>query len=454
MAVASIPLSVFPPGPAPRRGLVDNAKYYREMLRDSIAFVGTRFAQFGDAYYVPNRDAGLYVLRHPDHIRDVLITHAASYTKTHSGLERLSKVLGQGLLTSDGDVWKRHRRMIQPAFARQRLAEYATTMRDETLRATRSWSVDSAVDVNRAMMELTLHVVSRTLFSHDVTNATDDVSRAMTVLQDEVIGLLPEWVPSPGRFRMRRAIATLDRIVGGMVRDRRSLVASGGAAPSDLLQALVTAVDDEGDHARLSESEVRDELVTLFLAGHETTSQALTWAWYLLARNPNAERTLHAELDSVLAGRAPGYDDLPQLPYTEQVLKEAMRLFPPAYMLARRAQEATQIGEWPVARGSEVVMWIYHTHRDARWFPEPEAFQPERFAPDAEAKLPKLAYVPFGAGARACIGKVFAMIEGQLLLATIAQRYRFELASRGTVRARPRVTLGPRDPLRMMLRAR
>jgi len=435
--------------------VIETVGYYRGMLSDPLGFVGNRFARYGDIYCVPNRDNPLYVLRHPDHLRDVLLTNASSFSKTHSGLERLSEILGEGLLTSDGDVWKRHRRMVQPAFQRQRLAEYAVTMQSETLRAARSWRSGETIDVNRAMIDLTMHVVSRTLFTHDVTGSTDDIARAMTLLQSSLLSLeLPAWLPNPYRTRMRRAIGSLDAVVNGMVRDRRRLVSAGGAAPTDLLQALVTAVDEDGDGGRLTEREVRDELVTLFLAGHETTSHALTWTWYLLAQNPHVERALHRELDSVLGDRAPGYDDLPQLPYTEQVFKEAMRLYPPAYMLARRANEDTTIAGYPVRRGSEVVLWIYHTHRDARWFLEPEAFRPERFAPDAEARLPKLAYVPFGAGARACIGKVFAMIEGQLILATLAQRFRFELAPRQHVRVRPRVTLGPAVGIRMTLRAR
>jgi cytochrome P450 len=425
------------------------------MLRDSIGFVGDRFERYGDIYYVPNDDSPLFVLRHPDHFRDVLITNASSFSKKHSGLERLSMVLGDGLLTSDGETWKRHRRMVQPAFSRDRLVAYADTMRDEALSACARWHDGQSMDVNRAMMDLTMRVVARTLFHHDVASVTDDVGHAMSVLQNGVASLaLPEWIPNPLQRRLDRATARLDEVVTSMVHERRALHASGKDAPNDLLDALVVAVDTEGDGKRLTEREVRDELVTLFLAGHETTAQALSWTWHLLAKHPDVLAKLHAELDEVLGDRAPGYDDLAKLPYTEQVFKEAMRVYPPVYMLARRANDGTRIGDYDVPRGAEVVLWIYHSHHDSRWFPEPHAFRPERFTRESESKLPKLAYVPFGAGARACIGKVFAMIEGQILLATLAQRFRFEATANSTVGMRPRVTLAPSAPIRMTLRAR
>ncbi len=219
---------------------------------------------------------------------------------------------------------------------------------------------------------------------------------------------------------------------------------------------LVTAVDEEGDGRGLTEREVRDELITLFLAGHETTSQALSWTFHLLSGAPEAEARLHEEVDAVLGGdgRPAAHDDLERLRWTTMVIKEAMRLYPPAYMVARRAREATTIGGYPVPAGAEVVIWILHTHRDPRFYPEPLAFRPERFEPEAEARLPRLAYLPFGAGPRACIGRRFAMIEAVLLLATLARRVRFERTGETRVQARPRVTLAPKGGLPMRVRAR
>jgi len=443
-----------PPGPPGQGGLLRSIPFLVGFARDPLGFVGRRFETYGDVYYVPNDEGGLYVLRHPEHLHAVLVTHAAKMRKQHTAFELLSRVVGEGLLTTDGDVWKRQRRMVQPPFAQARLAEYARTMTDEAARVRSSWRDGAKVEMSDEMMNLTLRVVCRTLFSHDVSGETEDVARAMRELQAAVVrpDLLPAWLPTPYRRRFDRSVAAIDRIVRTMIRERRG--ADPKSAPADLLQALVTAVDHEGDGATLSEKEVRDQLVTLFLAGHETTSHALTWTWYLLAKSPAAERALHDELDRVLEGRLPTYDDLPRLPYTEQVVKESMRLFPPVYLIARRAAEEVEIGEYTVPAGSELVLWVYMTHHDARWFPEPEVFRPERFAGDAEAKLPKNAYVPFGAGPRTCIGKSFAMIEARLLLATIAQRFRLELVPGQRVEPKPRVTLNPKHGVRMVARAR
>jgi cytochrome P450 len=292
------------------------------------------------------------------------------------------------------------------------------------------------------------------LFSHDAGRDAATVSRAMTAFQARLTApdLVPRWLPSPRRRRIEQAIEDLDGIVYGLIAARREQ--GEPPDPPDLLHMLVTAIDEEGDGARLTEREVRDELVTLFLAGHETTSNALTWTWYLLSQHPAVEAKLHEELDAVLRGRPPALDDLDRLPYTEQVVKESMRLYPPVFMVARMAREDTEIGGYPVPRGSEVVLWIHQTHHDPRWYPEPEAFEPERFAAAEEAKLPKLAYAPFGAGPRACIGKSFAMIEARLILATIAQRFRFTLAPGQRVEPAARITLGQKHGMRMVVHRR
>lgn len=444
-----------PPGPPPRRGRVlGSIGYYLNFLADPLGYVAGRFDRYGDIYYAPSVDGGLYAIKHPDHLYEVLVTRAASYEKTHTALRRLSEVLGGGLLNSDGDRWKRHRRMIQPAFSHARVSGYAAAMIDETLAATARLGDGEVCDVDREMMELTLRVVSRALFSHDAGNDTATISRAMSAFQARLAGpeLVPKWIPWPRRNRVEQAIDDLDRIVYGMIAARRAQTET--PEPPDLLHMLVTAIDEEGDGGRLTEKEVRDELVTLFLAGHETTSNALTWTWHLLAQHPGVEAKLHAELDAVLGTRAPRLEDLERLPYTDQVIKEAMRLYPPVFMVARQAREDTEIGGYPVPRGSEVVLWIYQTHHDPRWYPEPAAFRPERFAPGEEARLPKLAYLPFGAGPRTCIGKSFAMIEARLILASIAQRFRFTPVPGHPVEEAPRLTLGVKRGLRMVVHRR
>jgi cytochrome P450 len=461
-APAPAPTPARPPGPPPRDSLLAHARYFTGFLLDPIGFVARRFDRYGDIYYAPSAGTGLYVIRHPDHLREVLVTRASSFHKTHSAFARLSLVLGDGLLTTDGDTWKRQRRMVQPAFSSARLAGYAGVMVQEAARAAGAgdaegaWRDGEVRDISREMMELTLRVVSRTLFGHDVpARHIDVVGHAMRVFQTSLVrpDVLPAWMPSPQRRKLEGALDALDAMTYGIIAARRA----SPAREPDLLQMLVDAVDDEGDGGRLGEKELRDQLVTLFLAGHETTSHALTWTLYLLSRNPRAERALHEELDHVLGDRDPTYEDLARLPYTEQVIHESMRLYPPVYSMARRAHEDTAIGPYAVPAGSEVILWIYMTHRDPRFYPEPDAFRPERFTPDEEAKRPKLAHLPFGAGPRACIGKVFAMMEARLVLATLARRWRFELAPGrrgGSVVPQPRITLVPRGGMKMRLVAR
>ncbi len=451
---ASLPIAPFPPGPRPRDGFLSSAKYYAHFFLDPIGFVGSRFETYGDIYYAPSAGTGLYVLRHPDHLREVLVTRASSFHKTHSAFDRLSTVLGEGLLTTDGETWKRQRRLVQPAFAQARLAAYGEVMVDEALRATALWRDGAVLDMGREMMRLTLRVVSRALFGHDVSSRhTDEVGRAMTLFQTALLtqGALPSWVKTPAQRKLPGALAALDAMMYGLIAERRRARAPESR---DLLQMLLDTKDDEGDGEGLSEREIRDQLVTLFLAGHETTSHALTWTLYLLSQNPEAERELHAELDRVLGGRPVTYDDLGRLPYTSQVVDESMRLYPPVYSVARKAHEDTEIGGYPVKAGSEAILWIYMTHRDARFWPDPTSFRPERFTPEEEARRPKLAYAPFGAGPRACIGKVFATVEARLLLATIAQRFHLELARPRPVRPEPRITLVPKKGMRMRLHGR
>ncbi|MCH9679807.1 MAG: cytochrome P450 [Deltaproteobacteria bacterium] len=445
-----------PPGPPPRRGGLHSLGYFWRFASDPLGFVEQRFERYGDIYYAPSDGQGLFVLRHPDHIREVLALRSSKFRKQHSAMRRLSQVLGQGLLTADGEAWKRHRTMIQPAFHRARLSSYAALMVEQTERAIADWKDGEVRDIGREMVDLTLQVVSRALFSHDAGGQTDTVASAMTTL-NTVMGrpdLLPRWMPSPMRARVRRVVGQLDGLVYDLIDQRREAVARGGArGHDDLLQSLVVAVDEQGGGG-LSRKEVRDELVTLLLAGHETTSHALSWTWLLLSRNPGHRQQLHDELDQVLQGRVPAFDDLPALPLSERVLKESMRLFPPAFVLARRAVEDTQIGGYAVPAGSEVIIWTRMTHRDARFYPAPEVFDPDRFTPQAEAARPKMSYLPFGGGPRACIGAQFSLVEARLVLATIARRFELDLLPGQRVREKPGVTLAPRGALRMRLRRR
>jgi cytochrome P450 len=469
-----------PPGPPVRRAsALARARYALNFLFDPIGFVGGRFAQFGDIYYVGSSgDApGLYVLRHPDHIEEVLITHAKVMRKEHSGFAHLSRVLGDGLLTTDGDDWRRQRRIVTPAFSRARLEGYAAEMADEARLESERWKDGQTIDASVAMTEMTLRIVCRTLFGHDASSDTEPVRHAMAAFQSSLLALelpLPKWA-SPLEWRLSRANAALDAIIYRMIAARRAKGPAG-----DLLSMLLDAKDVEGDGKGLSEREIRDQLVTLFLAGHETTANALAWTFYLLSQNPEVEARLHDEVDRVLGGRPAAFEDLARLPYTEQVFLEAMRLYPPVYMLARKTAEDVTIGGWPIPKGSELVLWIWHTHHDPRFWEEPWAFRPERFEKARAAERPKpafaqhapiggrasaerepageaprrMAYAPFGAGPRACIGKTFALMEGQLALATLAARHRLELVPGHPVELRPRITLAPAHGLPMIVRRR
>jgi len=435
-------------------------RYYHRFANDAIGLVRDRFESYGDIYYVANGSGGLYVSHHPDHIRDVLVTHGSRFGKAHSAFAKLARVLGQGLLNTDGATWKRHRRMIQPAFHKSRLRGYTSMMVIEAERTAQRWRDGGSVDLGADMTELTLRVVSRSLFSHEVANEVDAITGAVSVLQDSFSrpALLPRWLPTPYRRRVRGAIASIDEVMYRLIAARRtgsSNVASGDEqGDPDLLQMLVDVRDEEGDGAGLTDREIRDQLVTFYMAGHETTSHALTWTFFLLSQNPDAEAKMHAELTRVLGHRLPTFEDFDDLAYTERVIKESMRLYPPVYVIARKATADTCIGDYQVAAGSEVALWIYMTHHDPRWYPDPETFQPDRFAEEKTSERPRFAYLPFGAGARTCIGKTFATIEAVLILATLAQRFRLSLAPGHRVAVKTRVTLTPRYGMKMIAHAR
>lgn len=435
--------------------MIDTLRYYYNFFTDPIGFVGGRFDRYGDVYYVGTDDGGLYVIKHPEHLRQVLVTDAASYRKTHAAMRQISQVLGEGLLNTDGEVWRRHRRMIQPAFRKERLRGYASMMVDEARTEVNRWNSRAPIDLGAAMTQLTLRVVSRSLFSHDVERDVDAVGHAVSAFQASISrpDFLPRWLPTPQRQQMRRSLEGIDTMMYRLIRQRRARP-NGDRDTPDLLQMLLDVTDEQGDGAGLTDTEIRDQLVTFFLAGHETTSHALTWTWYLLSQNPQAERALHAEIDAVLAGRLPTFDDIDALPYCTQVIKEALRLYPPAFMLARKASVDTAIGDYQVPAGSEIAAWVYMTHRDARWYPEPDAFRPERFTPEREAALPKQAYLPFGSGPRTCIGKIFATIEATLVLVTIAQRFHLHLVPGHPIDVQPRVTLLPRYGMNMLAHPR
>jgi cytochrome P450 len=400
----------------------------------------------------------LHLLAHPDQVRDVLVTNQRAFMKGHI-LQRAKLLLGEGLLTSEGEFHLRQRRLVQPAFHRQRIAAYAREMVDRAWITGDRWRDGQTVDMDREMMALTLAIVARTLFDADVDAETDEIGGALTeVLRLFQTVFIPgmqlfDRVPLPHNRRFARARARLDATIYRLIAERRAERARGEQR-GDLLSMMLAAQDAEGDGGSMTDEQLRDEAMTLFLAGHETTSNALTWTWYLLSQHPAVASRLHEEVDRVLETRRATADDLSALPYTRMVLTESMRLYPPVYAIGRRALDDYKVDGFVIPRGSLVVVSPLVTHRDPRWFPDPERFDPDRWTPEAQALRPKFSYFPFSAGTRMCIGDQFAWTEGLLLLATLSQRWRAELAAGQRVAMQPMITLRPRYGMTMILRRR
>src|SRR5438445_4298963 len=403
--------------------------------------------------------AGLRVLNfrsifinHPDLIEEVLVTNARKYSKGRV-LRANRHVFGEGLLTSEGDFWLRQRRLAQPACHRGLLAANAATMEDYTERMVEGWRGGEERDAHQEMMRLTLEIVAKTLFDADVERDAQEVGKSLELLLE--IGanfrrtiFVPHWLPTPANLRVKREVAQIERIIYRIIGERRA----SGRDAGDLLSMLLAAQDEDG--SRMTDKQLRDATITLFLAGHETTASTLSWTWWLLAQNPAAEAKLHAELDAVLGDRAPTLDDLPKLVYTGQVITESLRLYRAAWGLARLAVEDHEIAGYPVTKGMGVAMAQWVVHRDPRWYDVPEEFRPERWENDLWKRLPRFAYFPFGGGPRQCIGNVFALMEATLILATIARKFRLRLVANHPVAPLASITLRPRHGVRVVLESR
>ncbi|MDT5060092.1 MAG: hypothetical protein QOH63_551 [Acidobacteriota bacterium] len=428
-----------------------------EFNRDSLAFLEKLPREYGDIvrtrfFYVP-----AYFLYHPDHIEYVLATNNKNFIKPLSfRTPFFQRLVGNGLLTSEGDFWRRQRRLAQPAFHRERISGYGQVMVTDAEKMLATWKDGETRDVHRDMMRLTMEIVTHTLFNVDVTDDADKVAEALSVLvepfgsQATLKWILDNRLPTPGNRRFHKTAAQLDEVIYRIIRERR---ASGNEDQGDLLSMLLQA-HDEDDGSQMTDQQLRDEVITLFLAGQETTALALTWAWYLLAQHEEAESKFWQELDEVLGGRAPEAADMPRLKFTEMIAKESLRLYPPAYVVGREAVKDCEIGGYPVPAGMQVFMPPWVVQRDPRFFDAPAEFKPERWTPEFIASLPKYAYFPFGGGPRVCIGNSFAMMEVVLLLATIAQKFRFRLAPDQKVRLQPAMSLRPRDGIKMTLQRR
>jgi cytochrome P450 len=396
----------------------------------------------------------LFLVNDPRLIRDILVTHNRNFTKSR-GLERSKRLLGQGLLTSEGAMHLRQRRLMQPAFHRDRIAGYGDLMAGYADRMRNGWTDGVTLDIAREMNRLTLSIVGKTLFDVDVESQAAVVGEALTaVIESFWMMMLPfadvlERLPVPKLRRARMARARLDAIIYRMIADRRA----SGRDHGDLLSMLLTA-QDEDEGGGMTDQQVRDEAMTIFLAGHETTANALTWTWYLLSGAPDVEAKVHAEVDRVLQGRLPTMGDLASLAYVERVVTESMRLYPPAWIIGRRAINEYPIGDYIAPARSILVMSPYIMQRDPRFYADPERFNPDRWTTEFRAALPKFAYFPFGGGPRQCIGESFAWMELTLLVATISQQCRLRLVPGHPVVPQPLVTLRAKHGMRMTVEKR
>jgi cytochrome P450 len=405
----------------------DPGDVFLQFRKSPLGFLKDAVAEHCDVVGFRFRRQPFVYLNHPDAIKDVLVTNQRNFLKGQA-LERARILLGDGLLTSEGDFHLRQRRLAQPAFHRDRIVAYAASMVEYTHRMRDRWQDGAEFDVHEAMMALTLGIVGKTLFDADVDGESGEIGEALDdVLQSFTYTMLPgikllRHLPIPAMMRFNRGAKRLDETVYRIIADRRQ----SGEDRGDLLSMLLAAQDAEGDGSGMTDRQVRDEAMTIFLAGHETTANALTWAWYLLSKNRDAEARLHAEVDAL--DHDPTFADLPQLEYTRRVVAESMRLFPPAYAIGRRAKDAFMAGGYALPARTIVLVSQYLQHRDARWFADPEIFDPDRWSPEAVAARPKFSYFPFGAGTRICIGEQFAWTEATLVIAMLARRWRLWLS--------------------------
>lgn len=442
--------SRIPPGPKghPILGVMP------EFNRDTLAFIES-LKRYGDVVRARFFYVQAYFLYDPKDIEYVLSTNARNFIKSMSLRSNFfSRLLGKGLLTSEGDFWRRQRRLAQPAFHRQRISGYGDVMVEFTERMCSTWRSGETRDIHRDMMRLTLEIVARTLFNADVSGDADHVGKVLSEIvkpfasQATLKWILDNRLPTPDHIRFHRLARQIDEIVYRIIAERRE----SGRDEGDLLSMLLQAQDEDG--SQMTDTQLRDEVMTLFLAGHETTALTLSWGWYLLGLDPEAEQKFHDELDTVLAGRTPTFSDLPQLKYTEQIAKESMRLYPPAFGVGRQAIEECEIGGFRIPAKAQIFAFQWVTQRDERYFEDPNEFKPERWTEDFANNMPKYAYFPFGGGPRACIGNTFAMMEIVLVMATIGQKYRLRLVKGHEIGIMPAMSLRPRNDIKVVIEER
>ncbi len=436
-----------PPGPKPR--------FPGEFLlqsRDMRAVLERLARTYGDASCLETGRGSLYFFNHPDAVREVLQTKSEHFAKGRA-LEFAKMVLGEGLLTSEDPLHRQQRQLMQPAFHHKRVRTYADSMTHYGVQMRDGWRDGQTIDIHSEMMALALAIVAKTLFNTEIGASTAAIEGAINAVLPLFRRAFLPWgdllnlLPLPATLRYNRAKTLLDTTIARMISEHKS---SGDVG--DLMSMLLLARDENG--APMSDQQVTDEALTAFLAGHETTANALTYTFFLLASHPEIEAKLHEEIERVLGNRAPTMDDVPQLTYTAKIFAESMRLYPPVWWLGRRAISDCEIFGYPVAAGTTIVMSQWMLHRDARFWPDPLRFNPENFSDEAKASRPKFAYFPFGSGPRTCIGEAFASMEGAILVATLAQKWRMKLVSDAPLELEAMITMRPKNAVWMRLERR
>jgi cytochrome P450 len=445
--------STSPPGP--------KRNYLRRFLilfrRRPLEFLQEAAKKYGDVVYLNAGKHNVFLLNHPEYIKDVLVTHQNNFTKGR-GLEVAKRFLGEGLLTSEGDFHTRQRRLSQPAFHQDRIAEYAKVMVEYTKKRQNQWEDGETFEITQEMRSLTLAIVAKTLFDADIESESKDVGDALSSLMnifDKTLNLpflnFFEKIPFlPMNRKFKEARNKLDGIVYRMIQDHRA----GGKDRGDLLSMLLMSKDMELDGGVMSDEQLRDEVMTLFIAGHETTANALSWTWYLLSQHPAVYQKLQTELDNVLKGKFPTITDVEKLSFTRMVFSESMRIYPPAWVIGRRPMNDYPVGNYVLPAKSFILLSQYVMHHDERYYPEPFEFKPERWTLEEIEKRPKFSYFPFGGGGRQCIGESFAWMEGILVIACIAQNWQFDLVPGKTVEPYPVITLRPKTGIKMIPKRR
>lgn len=437
-----------PPGP---RGLPLLGSL--KLLRDPLTALTRGREEHGDAVCFRAGPLRFISVANPDYAQHVLVKNHRNYIKSRN-YEGLRLVLGNGLVTSEGEHWRRQRKLAQPAFHRQRLAALADTMGQCVHERLDDWHARThagaaEIDVHEEMMQLTLRIVGRTLFGADLGSDLGALGPAITTSLHkaneyaESLVRVPLWVPTPSNLRFGRAKRVLDGIVHEIIEQRRRSIQRGDAPREDLLGTLMAATDESGTE-RMSDQQLRDEVMTLFMAGHETIATAMSWTWMLLHQHPNVAARVRDEAHAVLGGRAPSFEDLPQLVYTGQVIDEVMRLYPPAWIMERQALDDDRLGPWKIPKNAIVAVSPWVLHRHPGLWADPLRFDPERFAPERSEGRPKYAYLPFGAGPRVCIGNHFALMEAKIILATLIQHHAVEVTRPEGIELDPKVTLRPK----------